>query len=77
MKMIEHTAKFMPLHLTAGSATDPDDSSKKYEFITGMSGNPYVKSETSGRVFYLPWSALISQAVAQGIDEPREESSDE
>ncbi len=73
MKMLEHSEKFMPMHLTAGSATDPDDG-RRYEVIVSMNGVPYVKSETTGRVFYMPWNHLISQAVAQGIDEPVKEN---
>ena len=46
-----------------------DNGSKGYGMMIGMSMQPVVVSEATGKYFILTWNDIIDLAVSAGIDE--------
>jgi hypothetical protein len=50
-----------------GTANGPNGT---YEICVDEQGQPYVKSNQSGRKFFLTWETITQLAVENGVDEP-------
>ena len=66
--------KFMPMHMDAGTATDPDTGEVAYELCTPLTGGMLVQHVPTGNWFVMDWQDCIAAAEKAGITEVLDEN---
>ena len=70
MKGTIHSSGTLFLRMEIGTATGSDGT--KYELSQSLSGQPMIRSGTTGKWWTVSFEELIEAAIEAGIDQPEE-----